>query len=109
MDLKQAGASLDSLISSFNARIAELQELVIARNSKLPQTSHIFFFKIKMLLIFIFVSVYPATSIPDLSEIDTSVKSMEFQMQSIKDKLREETEAIPKAKVTLPFLFSVQD
>ncbi|KAL5717341.1 hypothetical protein ACHQM5_010360 [Ranunculus cassubicifolius] len=32
MDLKQAGASLDSMISSFNARIAELQELVIARN-----------------------------------------------------------------------------
>lgn len=33
MDPKDAGASLDSLISSFNARIVELQELVIARNS----------------------------------------------------------------------------
>ncbi|KAL5728248.1 hypothetical protein ACHQM5_001360 [Ranunculus cassubicifolius] len=74
MDLKQAGASLDSLISSFNARIAELQELVIARN------------------------MYPANNIPDLSEIDTTVRAMEFQMQSIKNRLREETEAIPKAK-----------
>ena len=28
-----AGSSLDSLISSFNTRIAELQDLVVARNS----------------------------------------------------------------------------
>ena len=34
MESKKAGATLDSLISAFNARIAELQELVIARNSK---------------------------------------------------------------------------
>nr|GMD07520.1 spindle and kinetochore-associated protein 1 homolog [Ipomoea batatas] len=33
MDVKEAGTSLDSLISAFNARIAELQQLVIARNS----------------------------------------------------------------------------
>lgn len=33
MDLKDAGISLDSLIASFNARIVELQELVLARNS----------------------------------------------------------------------------
>ncbi|KAF9614258.1 hypothetical protein IFM89_016550 [Coptis chinensis] len=59
MDVKQAGASLDTLISSFNTRIKELQELVIGRNK---------------------------------------VKALEFQMQSIKDRLREETEAIPKAK-----------
>ncbi|KAF8379249.1 hypothetical protein HHK36_028681 [Tetracentron sinense] len=74
MDVKQAGSSLDSLISSFNTRIAELQELVIGRN------------------------MYPATSISDLSAVDTAVKAMEFQMQAIKDRLREETEAIPKAK-----------
>ncbi|PIA50167.1 hypothetical protein AQUCO_01300719v1 [Aquilegia coerulea] len=74
MDLKQAGGSLDALISSFNTRIVELQELVIGRN------------------------MYAANSIADLSEIDTAVKAMEFQMQSIKDRLREETEAIPKAK-----------
>lgn len=30
---KNAGSSLDSLISSFNARILQLQELTIARNS----------------------------------------------------------------------------
>lgn len=39
MDLKQAGSSLDSLISSFNTRIAELQELVIARNSESTRNS----------------------------------------------------------------------
>lgn len=74
MDLKQAGSSLDSLISSFNTRIAELQELVIARN------------------------MYPASSVTDLSAVDAALKGMELQVQSIKDRLREETEAIPKAK-----------
>ncbi|XP_058090577.1 spindle and kinetochore-associated protein 1 homolog isoform X1 [Magnolia sinica] len=73
-NMKQAGSSLDSLISSFNTRIVELQELVIARN------------------------MYPATSIADLSAVDTAVKTMEYQMQAIKDRLREEIEAIPKAK-----------
>jgi len=43
--------------------------------------------------------VYPASTIPDLSAIDTALSSMELQVQSIKDRLREETEAIPKAKV----------
>ncbi|OMP00645.1 hypothetical protein COLO4_12497 [Corchorus olitorius] len=74
MDLKQAGSSLDSLVSSFNTRIAELQELVIARN------------------------MYPASSVTDLSAIDAALKGMELQVQVIKDRLREETEAIPKAK-----------
>ncbi|KAJ4954502.1 hypothetical protein NE237_011285 [Protea cynaroides] len=74
MDTKQAGSSLDSLIASFNKRISELQELVIGRN------------------------MYPATTISDLSAMDTTVKAMEFQIQAIKDRLREETEAIPKAK-----------
>ncbi|CDY41150.1 BnaA09g38650D [Brassica napus] len=75
MEGKQAGSSLDSLISSFNKRVSELQELVIARN------------------------IYPASSVPDLTAIDTALSSMELQVQSIKDRLREETEAIPKAKV----------
>ncbi|MCL7047313.1 hypothetical protein MKW94_012965 [Papaver nudicaule] len=74
MDLKQAGTSLDSLISSFNTRIIELQELVIARN------------------------MYAATSISDLSAVDAAVKAMEFQMETIKNRLREEAQAIPKAK-----------
>ncbi|KAE9445415.1 hypothetical protein C3L33_22687, partial [Rhododendron williamsianum] len=74
MDVKQAGPSLDSLISSFNTRIAELQELVIARN------------------------MYPASSVPDLSAVDATLKAMELQVQHIKDRLREETRAIPKAK-----------
>lgn len=34
MEAKKAGSSLDDLMSSFNTRIAELQELVIARNSE---------------------------------------------------------------------------
>ncbi|XP_044503808.1 spindle and kinetochore-associated protein 1 homolog isoform X2 [Mangifera indica] len=74
MDTKKAGSSLDSLISSFNTRIAEMQELVIARN------------------------MYPASSVVDLSAVDAAVKTLELQIQAIKDRLREETEAIPKAK-----------
>ncbi|KAL2892474.1 Spindle and kinetochore-associated protein 1-like protein [Bienertia sinuspersici] len=42
--------------------------------------------------------MYPASSVADLSAIDASVKAMEFQVQSIKDRLSEETLAIPKAK-----------
>ncbi|KAK4797699.1 hypothetical protein SAY86_030025 [Trapa natans] len=74
MEAKKAGATLDSLISSFNTRISELQELVIARN------------------------MYPGSSIADLSAVDAALKAMELQVQSIKDRLREENEAIPKAK-----------
>ncbi|KAK0580463.1 hypothetical protein LWI29_002257 [Acer saccharum] len=75
MDVKKAGSSLDSLISSFNTRIAELQELVIARN------------------------MYPASStVADLSAVDAAVKAMELQVQAIKDRLCEEIQAIPKAK-----------
>ncbi|XP_004516030.1 SKA complex subunit 1 homolog [Cicer arietinum] len=71
---KNAGSSLDSLMSSFNARVLQLQELVIARN------------------------MYPASSIADLSAIDAAVTAMELQVQAIKDRFREETEAIPKTK-----------
>ncbi|CAN8254112.1 unnamed protein product [Cochlearia groenlandica] len=74
MEGKQAGTSMDLLIASFNNRICELQKLVIARN------------------------MYPASTIPDLTAIDTALSSMELQVQSIKERLREETEAIPKAK-----------
>uniref|UniRef100_A0A2N9EEF1 Spindle and kinetochore-associated protein 1 homolog n=1 Tax=Fagus sylvatica TaxID=28930 RepID=A0A2N9EEF1_FAGSY len=74
MEAKKAGTSLESLMSSFNTRILELQDLVIARN------------------------MYPATSITDLSAVDASLKAMELQLHSIKDHLRDETLAIPKAK-----------
>ncbi|CAL9156563.1 unnamed protein product [Musa hybrid cultivar] len=74
MDLKQAGSSLDALVSSFHTRIVELQELVIARN------------------------MYPSTSMSDLSAVDATLKTMESQIQAIKDRLQEERNAIPKAK-----------
>ncbi|XP_047318252.1 spindle and kinetochore-associated protein 1 homolog [Impatiens glandulifera] len=74
MDANHPGAALDSLISSFNTRIAELQELVIARN------------------------MYPASTVADLSAIDAAVKAMELQVQQIKNRLRDEMQAIPKAK-----------
>ncbi|KAL5571909.1 hypothetical protein UlMin_021506 [Ulmus minor] len=74
MDAKNAGSSLDSMVSAFNSRIAELQELVIARN------------------------MYPASSVTDLSSVDAALKAMELQVQTIKERLREETLAIPKAK-----------
>jgi hypothetical protein len=47
--------------------------------------------------------------------VDAALKAMELQVQAIKDRLREETLAIPKAKVLrlcseFPvFLFSVRD
>ncbi|XP_051121382.1 spindle and kinetochore-associated protein 1 homolog [Andrographis paniculata] len=74
MDVKEAGASLDALVSSFNTRIAELQQFVIARN------------------------MYPASGITDLSAIDAALNGMEVQVQNIKNRLRDETRAIPKAK-----------
>ncbi|OAY78884.1 Spindle and kinetochore-associated protein [Ananas comosus] len=74
MDPKHAGSALDDLVSSFTIRIAELQELVIARN------------------------MYPATTIPDLSAVDATLKAMESQIEAIKGRLQEEKNAIPKAK-----------
>lgn len=44
-------------------------------------------------------SVYPASSVTDLSAVDAAVKAMEVQVQAIKDRVRDETLAIPKAKV----------
>lgn len=43
--------------------------------------------------------MYPATSIPDLSAVDTALKTVESQIQSIRERLQEERDAIPKAKV----------
>ncbi|PRQ57518.1 putative spindle and kinetochore-associated protein [Rosa chinensis] len=79
MEAEKAGASLDSLIAGFNSRISELQELAIARN------------------------MYPASSVTDLTSVDAAVKAMELQVQAIKDRVRDETLAIPKEKV-VPFL-----
>lgn len=45
------------------------------------------------------LAVYPASSITDLTAVDASLKAMELQVQAIKDRLRDEIEAIPKAKV----------
>lgn len=52
-----------------------------------------------ILLLLVFRAVYPASSVADLSAVDAAVKAMEQQVQAIKDRLREENEAIPKAKV----------
>ena len=43
--------------------------------------------------------MYPGSSIADLTAIDAAVKAMELQIQSIKDTVREESLALPKAKV----------
>ncbi|XP_040362677.1 spindle and kinetochore-associated protein 1 homolog [Rosa chinensis] len=75
MEAEKAGASLDSLIAGFNSRISELQELAIARN------------------------MYPASSVTDLTSVDAAVKAMELQVQAIKDRVRDETLAIPKEKL----------
>ncbi|RDX66772.1 Spindle and kinetochore-associated protein 1-like protein, partial [Mucuna pruriens] len=77
MNGKEAGASLDSLMSSFNARISQLQEL--------PSFAHEFV-------------VYPASSVADLSAVDAAVSAMELQVKAIKNRLLEEAQAIPKTK-----------
>ncbi|KAL9245268.1 hypothetical protein vseg_018941 [Gypsophila vaccaria] len=74
MEAKEASSSLETLMLSFNSRVSELQELIIARN------------------------MYPASSVADLTAVDAAVTVMEVQVQKIKDRLREETLAIPKAK-----------
>ena len=45
--------------------------------------------------------MYPASSVADLSAVDAAVKVMEIPVQSVKDRFREETLAIPKAKVLI--------
>ncbi|PRQ57514.1 putative spindle and kinetochore-associated protein [Rosa chinensis] len=40
-------------------------------------------------------------TVSDLSAVDAAVKAMELQVQAIKDRVRDETLAIPKAKVKL--------
>lgn len=52
------------------------------------------------------LTVYPASSVTDLSAVDASLKAMELQIQAIKDRVREETLAIPKAKVPTLSQFS---
>lgn len=45
--------------------------------------------------------MYPASSISDLSAVDSVLTALELQLHKIKIRMREETEAIPKAKVFL--------
>lgn len=108
MNGSKAGASLDSLMSSFNARITQLQELVIARNSEFPSIHFNFISNLQVLtpisvsinrrFLLAHYTVYPASSIADLSAVDAAVSAMELQVKVIKDRLREETRAIPKTK-----------
>lgn len=52
--------------------------------------------------------MYPASSIADLLAVDAAVSAMELQVQSIKDRFRDEIEAIPKTKViSLFFAFKL--
>lgn len=50
---------------------------------------------------YLLFAVYPASSITDLSAVDAALKALELQVQAIKNRLREETEAIPKAQASL--------
>jgi len=63
MNKNKAGASLDSLMSSFNARITQLQELVIARNSENYSINSIHFISILQLYIFLFIEAFVLTRI----------------------------------------------
>ena len=92
-------------MSLFNTRIAKLQDLVIAWNTlflSLVQSGS----STSLLLLFA-ISMYRTTSITDLSTVDAKLKEMELQLHSIKDRLRDETLAIPKAKVPLSLSLSL--
>ncbi|CAN6168100.1 unnamed protein product [Urochloa humidicola] len=69
-----ATSPLDAVAAAFKSRVAELQDLVLAR------------------------SMFPATALPDLKSVDASVTAMESQVQEIRRRLQEELDAIPKAK-----------
>ncbi|CAN6218825.1 unnamed protein product [Urochloa humidicola] len=73
-DGSPATSSLDAVATAFKSRVAELQDLVLAR------------------------SMFPATALPDLKSVDASVTAMESQVQDIRRRLQEELDAIPKAK-----------
>lgn len=44
---------------------------------------------------------------PDLAAIDSAVSTLEYQMEKIKERVRDDMEAIPKAKVLYLFPFSL--
>ncbi|KAL6639260.1 hypothetical protein ACP70R_022990 [Stipagrostis hirtigluma subsp. patula] len=73
-DGSRAASPLDAAAAAFKSRVAELQDLVLARN------------------------MFPATASPDLAAVDASVTAMEAQVQTIRRRLQEELDAIPKAK-----------
>ncbi|WVZ65946.1 hypothetical protein U9M48_015226 [Paspalum notatum var. saurae] len=73
-DGDRAASPLEDVAAAFKSRVAELQDLVLAR------------------------SMFPATALPDLASVDASVTAMESQVQAIRRRLQEELDAIPKAK-----------
>ena len=82
-------------MSSFNDRITQLQELVIARNSW--EFHHFNFYLSKRFFGYKF-ALYPASGVADLTAVDAAVSAMELQVKAIKDRLREEAQAITKTK-----------
>ena len=44
-------------------------------------------------------AMYPVSIITDLSAVDMALKATELQILAIKDRLREEFQVIPKAKI----------
>lgn len=55
--------------------------------------------RFELYFFYFLAQVNPGKVMPDLSNIDVAVKAMEFQVQAIKDRIREEKAVIPKAKV----------
>ncbi|KAL6896722.1 hypothetical protein ACP4OV_007294 [Aristida adscensionis] len=73
-DASRAVSPLNAVAAAFNSRVAELQDLVLARN------------------------MIPASALPDLSAVDATVTAMEAKLQAIRRHLQKERDAIPKAK-----------
>ncbi|XP_021310672.1 spindle and kinetochore-associated protein 1 homolog isoform X2 [Sorghum bicolor] len=76
-DGSRATPPLDATAAAFKSQVMELQDLVLAR------------------------SMFPATALPELGNVDALVTAMETQVQNIRLRLQEELGAIPKAKGVL--------
>ncbi|XP_066394844.1 spindle and kinetochore-associated protein 1 homolog isoform X4 [Miscanthus floridulus] len=73
-DGSRATPPLDAAAAAFKSQVMELQDLVLAR------------------------SMFPATALPELANVDALVTAMESQVETIRRRLQEELDAIPKAK-----------
>ena len=102
-DDSRATPPLDAAAAAFKSQVMELQDLVLARSSTLLLRLSAAHLNPRWLLtrspFSTLFSVFPATALPELANVDALVTAMESQVETIRCRLQEELDAIPKAKV----------